>query len=90
MDRERTLWLALGAGAAIGAGMLARRGASAAWQQARNEYPPLAIEDAEASWSAVLAWAAISGFCVAFARVVGRGAAREGWRRALGRNPPTS
>lgn len=88
MDRERALWLALGAGTAIGAGMLARHGASAAWRRARNENPPLTIEDDEASWSSVLAWAAISGFCVAFARVVGRGVAQKGWRHALGRNPP--
>lgn len=89
IDRERTLWLALGAGAAIGAGMLARRGAAVAWRHTRQEHPPLTVEDEDMSWPAVLAWAAFSGFCVAFARVVGRGVAREGWRQMLGRNPPT-
>lgn len=89
MDRERTLWLALGAGAAIGAGILARRGAAAVWRHARDEEPPLAVEDDDMTWPGILAWAAFSGFCVAFARVVGRGVAREGWRQALGRNPPT-
>jgi len=88
MDRERTLWLALGAGAAIGAGMLARRGASAAWRRTLDEEPPVNVEDADVSWPHILAWAAVSGFCVAFARVVGRGVASETWRHALGRNPP--
>jgi hypothetical protein len=49
----------------------------------------LAVEDDNMTWPGILAWAAFSGFCVAFARVVGRGVAREGWRQALGRNPPT-
>jgi hypothetical protein len=88
MDRERTIWLALGAGAAIGAGMLARRGAASAWRRTLNEEPPLNVEDEQASWPHVLAWAAVSGFCVAFARVVGRGVASETWRHTLGRNPP--
>jgi len=63
--------------------------AAAAWRHARDEEPPLAVEDDDMTWPGILAWAAFSGFCVAFARVVGRGVAREGWRQALGRNPPT-
>jgi len=75
MDRERTLWLVLCAGTAIGAGMLARRGASEAWRRTRHEEPPINADDRDANWRNLMAWAAVSGFCVAFARVIGRGVA---------------
>lgn len=87
-DTDRVLWLALVAGAAIGASMLARRGAISAWRHTLDEEPPLSIDDTETSWPRVVAWAALSGFCVAFARIAGRGLASGTWRRALGRNPP--
>lgn len=87
-DRERVLWLALAAGTAIGAGMLARQGAVSAWRHTLDEEPPLRIDDTATSWPRVAAWAALSGFCIAFARIAGRGLASGTWRQALGRNPP--
>ncbi|MES1924884.1 DUF4235 domain-containing protein [Salinisphaera sp. T31B1] len=89
MDRESAIWAALAAGTAIGAGIIARKSAAAAWRRARHEEPPLNLDNEDASWRSILAWAAVSGFCVAFARVVGRGAATGAWRKALGRTPPS-
>ncbi|MBS62449.1 MAG: hypothetical protein CMN27_05810 [Salinisphaera sp.] len=88
MNRERTLWLALGAGTAIAAGILARRGAASAWRYTLAEEPPVNIEDQDPGWPRILAWAAVSGFCVAFARVAGRGVASRVWQRSLGQRPP--
>lgn len=88
MDRERILWAALAAGATIGAGMAARQGAAAVWRRTRDEEPPIDAADRRNSWQGLLAWATVSGFCVAFARVIGQGAASGAWRRMLGHNPP--
>ena len=88
MDKERIFWTALAAGAAIGAGIMAREGAAAGWRYARSEEPPLSIDDERASWRSLLAWTMISGLCVSVARVVGQGAASGAWRKTLGRNPP--
>lgn len=88
MDRERILWAALAAGATIGAGMAARQGAAAVWRRTRDEEPPQDVADRRNSWQGLLAWAAVSGFCVAFARVVGQGAVSGAWRKAIGRQPP--
>ena len=88
MNRERTLWLALGAGTAIAAGMLARHGVAAAWRHTLSEEPPVNLEDQDPGWPRILAWAALSGFCVAFARVAGRGVASRVWQRRLGQRPP--
>ncbi len=83
------LWAALATGVAIGAGMAARHGAAAAWRHTRHEEPPINPADTQASWPSVLAWAAVSGFCVAAARAIGYSAASGAWRKALGHQPPT-
>ncbi|MGB7756544.1 MAG: DUF4235 domain-containing protein [Salinisphaera sp.] len=90
MNRDKTIWLALGAGAAIGAGLVARRGTAVAWRQAVGEEPPRHVADAEVGWTRLVAWAAISGVCVAAARLAGRGLAVTVYKRLLGRRPPES
>ncbi|MDA3919578.1 MAG: DUF4235 domain-containing protein [Salinisphaera sp.] len=88
MNRERILWLALAAGTAIGAGIIARKGTASLWRYTLDEEPPIQVDEPGTSWQRVAVWAALSGFCVAFARVIGRGVASGTWRHALGRNPP--
>lgn len=89
MNRDKAIWLALGAGAAIGASLVARRGATAAWRQAVGDEPPAHAADPQAGWTTLAAWAAVSGLCVATARLIGRGAAVTAYKRLRGRNPPT-
>ncbi|WP_423822970.1 DUF4235 domain-containing protein [Salinisphaera sp. SPP-AMP-43] len=88
MNKEKIIWLALGTGAAIGAGIAARQGAAEAWRRTLREEPPTHAAERETSWPRLLAWAAISGFSVAFARVLSRGVAVGTWQRLLGRTPP--
>lgn len=90
MNRDKAIWLALGAGAAIGASLAARYGATAAWRQAVGEEPPQHGADPRANWPRLVAWATLSGVCVAAARLAGRGVAVTAYERLLGRHPPES
>ena len=88
MNKDKAIWIALGAGAAIGASLAARRGATAAWRHAVGEDPPQHAADPRVGWTRLFAWAAISGVCVAAARLAGRGAAATAYERLRGRTPP--
>ncbi|MES1938074.1 DUF4235 domain-containing protein [Salinisphaera hydrothermalis] len=90
MNKDKAIWLALGAGAAIGASLAARRGATAAWRHAVGEEPPEHAADPRANWTTLVAWATLSGLCVATARLIGRGAAAATYQRLRGRTPPSS
>ncbi|RJS91434.1 DUF4235 domain-containing protein [Salinisphaera sp. Q1T1-3] len=89
-DPEHLAWMALSAGAAIGAGMLARKSTTAAWRYVRDEEPPQDSADPRQHWYEILIWAALSGVCVAAARLAGRSLASRIWRRRLGRTPPSA
>lgn len=87
MNRNKAIWLALGAGASIGASLAARQGATAAWRQAVGEEPPAHAADPRVGWKRLTAWAAVSGICVVAARLIGRGAVVAASKRLRGRAP---
>ncbi len=85
---DDTLWIAIGAGAAIAATLATRGAMRAGWRHRHGEDPPINPADPETSWIQAAAWTAASGMVGALAGMVARRAAASGWVRFTGRTPP--
>lgn len=81
-------WKMLGTGAAVGAGTVARKVATAGWKLTTGKEPPANPEDPEVSWKEALAWAVASGAAVGVARLVATRAAAQFFTKSAG-HPPT-
>ena len=51
------VWKVLGTGAAIGAGILAKKLATAGWKLGTGNEPPVNPEDPEVTWKEAIGWA---------------------------------
>ena len=85
---DDTLWVLVGAGAAVAATLATRAAMRAAWRHERGDEPPLNPADEDTPWIQAAAWTAASGMVGALAAMVARRAAAGGWVRLTGRTPP--
>lgn len=81
-------WLAIGSGAAALAGFGARKALEMTWKAATGRPAPENPEMRHVKWRDAIIWAAASGLVIGVARLVGQRIAAEGWRAALGEDPP--
>lgn len=85
---DDTLWILVGAGAAVAATMATRAAMRAGWRYRYGDRPPLNPGDPQTSWLQATAWTLTSGLIGALAGLVARRAAVSGWVRFTGRMPP--
>jgi hypothetical protein len=85
---RQTMWMLVGAGAAMIAGQLMERGLETGWRKARDEDPPEHPWKRGQTWPAALGWAALSGAAVAATQLAARRGAHVGLRRITGKRPP--
>lgn len=85
---DDTLWILVGAGAAVAATVAARAAMRAGWRYRHGEDPPMNPADPETPWIHAAAWTAASGMIGALAGMVARRAAAGGWVKYTGRTPP--
>ncbi len=81
-------WRVLGTGAAVGAGTLARKVATAGWKLTTGNEPPANPEDPDVSWKEALGWAIASGALVGVARLIATRKAAQYFTRSAGHRPP--
>jgi hypothetical protein len=80
-------WKVLGTGAAVGAGVLAKRLVTSAWKLATGKEPPANPEDPEVSWKEALGWAVASGAVVGVARLLATRKAARYFTESAGHRP---
>lgn len=85
---DDTVWILVGAGAAVAATLATRATMRAAWRYRYGDEPPLNPGDPETSWLQAIGWTAASGLVGALAALLARRAAAGGWIRLTGRVPP--
>lgn len=81
-------WKVIGLGAAIGAGIAARKTLTASWKLASGGPPPVNPEAPDTSWQEALTWAVVSGAVVGVARLVATRKLADYWQRSTGSLPP--
>jgi hypothetical protein len=85
---ERLGWKVIGLGAAIPAGILARKVVTAAWTRSTGTPPPTNPEAPDVTWAQALAWAMATGAAVGVARMLTARRLAAWWRRSTGHLPP--
>lgn len=86
-DHEEHLWRAVGIGAGIAAGFVARKALEGVWQATRGESPPANPASPRTTWPEALIWAVASGVALAVSRLVAQRGAAEAWRAVKGTYP---
>ncbi len=81
-------WRVIGLGAAIGAGVAARKVATTGWKLATGDDPPVNPEAPETSVGEAVAWALASGAVVGVARLLATRKVADYWQRSTGSLPP--
>ncbi|MBA2390742.1 MAG: DUF4235 domain-containing protein [Geodermatophilaceae bacterium] len=81
-------WKVLGYGFAIPAGIVVRKGISAAWTAAMGSDPPKNPEAPGTQWKEAIAWAAASGVAITVARMVAADGAARVYKTLTGHLPP--
>jgi hypothetical protein len=87
---RQTMWMLVGAGAAMVATKLTERGLESGWRKVKHEDPPGDLWSGEGSWSKTLAWAALSAATIAAAQLAARRGATAGLQRITGKRPPAA
>jgi hypothetical protein len=85
---ERIAWKVLGLTAAIGAGVLAKKVATTAWEKGTGNPPPANPESPDTTWPQALAWAVATGAAVGVARMLASRKLADYWRKSTGHLPP--
>ncbi|MGZ4601084.1 MAG: DUF4235 domain-containing protein [Oryzihumus sp.] len=80
-------WKVLGTGAAVGAGIVAKKLVTAAWKTATGKEPPANPEDPEVSWPEAVGWAVASGAVVGVARLLATRKAARYYTESAGHRP---
>jgi hypothetical protein len=86
---NRTVWRALTAVTALGAGVAARNVAAAVWRRELDEDPPADPADPATPWPKALGWTVALGALVGVAQLAARRATAGAWQAATGEPPPT-
>ena len=85
---RQTMWMLVGAGAAMMAGSLVERGLETGWRKTLKDDPPEEPWKRGQSWPQALGWAALSGAAVAATQLAARRGAHIGLKRLTGKRPP--
>jgi hypothetical protein len=86
--RNRTVWLAVAAGAAMVGETVVRQGLNQAWKLATHEDPPEDASSWDVEWREAIAWTVATGVIVGLGRLLARRGAAAGWQRFVGHSPP--
>lgn len=90
MAMQRTMWKVSAAGAAVLAGLIARKVVKVGWRAATHADPPGSVDSPSSStWTEAMGWALATGVAMGVARVVVTRGAAMGWEKATGSPPPT-
>ncbi|HEY8620729.1 MAG TPA: DUF4235 domain-containing protein [Dermatophilaceae bacterium] len=81
------VWKVLGTGAAIGAGVVARKLVTRGWTAATGKEPPANPEDPQVSWPEAVGWAVASGAFVGVARLLATRKAAAYYTKSAGHPP---
>lgn len=81
------VWKALGAGGAIGAGIVARQLITRGWTSATGKEPPANPEDPQVSWPEAVGWAVASGAFIGVARLLATRKAAAYYTKSAGHPP---
>ena len=81
------VWKVMGVGALIGAGILAKKLATASWKLGTGHEPPVNPEDPEVTWKEAIGWAVVSGAIVGVARLMATRKAAAYYRKSAGHLP---
>ncbi|HET7474893.1 MAG TPA: DUF4235 domain-containing protein [Dermatophilaceae bacterium] len=80
-------WKVLGTGAAVGAGLLARKLVTSLWKLTTGNEPPVNPEDPTVSWQEAIGWAVASGAFVGVARLLATRKAADYYTKSAGHPP---
>jgi len=80
-------WKVLGTGAAVLAGVLAKRLVTAGWKLGTGNPPPVNPEDPDVSWKEAIGWAVASGAVVGIARLLATRKAAAYYTKSAGHRP---
>lgn len=80
-------WKVLGTGAAIAAGLAARKLATSLWKLGTGNEPPVNPEDPSVSWGEALGWAVGSGAVIGVARLLATRKAAAYYTKSAGHPP---
>jgi hypothetical protein len=78
----------MGLGAAILAGVAARKVLTAAWRKGTGDDPPANPESPDTTWLQAIGWALASGAAVGVARMLATRKAADYYRKSAGHLPP--
>lgn len=81
------VWKVLGTGAAVAAGVLARKLMTAGWKLGTGKEPPANPEDPTVSWQEAVGWAVASGAAVGVARLLATRKAARYYEKSAGHRP---
>ena len=81
------VWKVLGTGAAIGAGVVARKLITRGWTSATGKAPPANPEDPQVSWPEAVGWAVASGAFIGVARLLATRKAAAYYTKSAGHPP---
>jgi len=81
------VWKVLGAGAAVGAAVVARKLLTSGWTAATGKEPPDNPEDPEVSWQEAVGWAVVSGAVIEGARLLATRKAAAYYAKSAGHPP---
>lgn len=87
MDANEVAWNGAVTAAAIAGGVLAKKVATAGWEQTTGDRPPANPAAPDTDWGEALKWAAILGVSMGLARVVARRGAAAAWKAVEGDYP---
>jgi hypothetical protein len=88
MLNRKTMWLGVGAGAALLGGAAVRQGLHQAWKLTMGEDPPLDPTARDVAWRDAILWTVATGVVVGLGRLIARRGAAAGWERFMGEAPP--
>lgn len=86
MNEERA-WQTLALVTAAGAGIAARQIMRGGWKLYRRDEPPDNPAARSVSWGDALAWTAVTGLTVGFARLLAERSAAGAWKKLRGHYP---
>jgi thiazole synthase ThiGH ThiG subunit len=82
------VWTVFSLVAALGAAAVARKALDSGWKAATGKHPPDNPADPDVHMAEAVAWAVVTGACVALARMLAQRRAASYYRRSAGHLPP--
>jgi hypothetical protein len=86
-DKGDIGWRVMAAGAAFGAGFVARKAITLAWKKATGKEPPANPESPETRLAEAIGWAVVMGVGIEVSRLLATRAAAKRWAKGTGELP---